>query len=106
MFCLSEKTVTLECVQLKALNYRFASPLRYEMVEENVRFSLNKQQTYIDEDNSFPQGEVLNDTESFCNRQRRQTLFAYPSSKSKKVIALRQSKSRKRSAVHNTIWNE
>ena len=32
---------------LKALNYRFASPLRYEMVDENVRFNLNKEQTHI-----------------------------------------------------------
>ena len=30
-----------------------------------VRFNLNKEQTYIGEDNNFPQGDVLND--SFCD---------------------------------------
>ena len=69
MFCLSEKTITLGCIQPEALNYRFASPLRYEMVDENVRFNLNKEQTavhevtaerseHIDEDNNFPERET------------------------------------------------
>jgi hypothetical protein len=54
---LSEKAVTLECIQLEALT-----------VDENVRFNLNnpltpkgsgdKQQAYIDEDKIIPKREM------------------------------------------------
>jgi hypothetical protein len=68
---------TLGCIQPEALNHRFASPsaargfasIRYEMVDENVRFNLNKQQTavhevtverseHIDEDKNSPERET------------------------------------------------
>ncbi len=47
VFRLSEKTVTLECVQLEAL-----------MVDENVRFNLHRQRAYFGEDTNIPLREM------------------------------------------------
>jgi hypothetical protein len=47
VFCLSEKAVTLECVQLEAL-----------MVDENAQFNLYRQQTHFGEDNNIPLREM------------------------------------------------